>query len=121
MDSSNLAAEITQFVSTQNDSGQVEARAIYSHFTKKGYRQGQISGVLTRLKSSGRIVSPRRGIYENTNHDNVLIELRQDVAALVAKYDTQIPITIFSAMDDESKHTYEAAIKGLTQVLSSMQ
>ncbi|WP_285023828.1 hypothetical protein [Lactococcus garvieae] len=109
--SKNLSIQITKYIGEQP--GKVEAKNIYKKFNDAGFTSGQISGVLTRLKEKGRLVSPERGYYENTNSRNVLDELKRDLSNLLDKYDRSVPISIFEALNPEDKKKYTEIIKSL--------
>lgn len=113
-ETNNVSSEITHYIKEKD--GEVTANEIYAHFKggKYKYTHGQISGALNRLKQSGRIVSPKRGVYENTNSSNVLQEMEQDIKQLIEKYNNSIPITIYNALNKNDKEKY-------TNVLSTLQ
>ena len=111
----NLSSEITNFISTEGTL--VKANKVYDAFEKKGYSDSQIAGVLRRLKESGRLVSPKRGYYENTTSKNVLDELKRDINLLVDKYNRSIPITIFTALEDSAKDEYTTIINTLNSLV----
>jgi hypothetical protein len=92
MESNNLASQITKFVGEKHRI--VKAEEIYTAF-KEEFSDGQIAGVLRRLRTTGRLVSPKRGYYENTMSSNVLAELVKDISNLIQKYNTSAQLMTF--------------------------
>ncbi|VTE88238.1 Uncharacterised protein [Streptococcus pneumoniae] len=113
--SNNVSSDITKYLKEQNRT--VRADEIYAHFKKEGKTHGQISGALNRLKQSGRIVSPQRAMYENTNSSNVLNEMKQDVNQLLEKYNNSVPITIYNALSETDKVEYAKIVQTLQELL----
>ena len=111
----NLSAQVTKYISEAER--EVKANEIYDFFIKKGFTDGQIAGTLSRLKNKGRIVSPKRGFYENTNSLNVLDELKRDINILVDKYNSSVPITIFTGLSDSDKEEYTNIITTLNDLI----
>ena len=111
----NLSAQITEYISKENRL--VKAGEIYEKFEKKDFSDNMIAGALKRLKDKGRLVSPKRGYYENTNSKNVLNELKKDINILVDKYNRSIPITIFTSLADSDKEEYTNIIDALSKMM----
>ena len=107
----NLSAQVTKYISEAER--EVKANEIYDFFIKKGFT----AGTLSRLKNKGRIVSPKRGFYENTNSLNVLDELKRDINILVGKYNSSVPITIFTGLSDSDKEEYTNIITTLNDLI----
>ncbi|WP_220410145.1 hypothetical protein, partial [Escherichia coli] len=111
----NVSSEITKYLKEKDR--KVSADEIYTHFKKEGKTHGQISGALNRLKQSGRIVSPERAMYENTNSSNVLREMEQDIKQLIDKYNHSVPITIYNGLNQNDKDKYTKIIQTLQELL----
>ena len=111
----NLSDQLTDYISEAGT--EVKANKIYDIFIKKGFTDGQIAGALRRLKNKGKVVSPRRGFYENTNSLNVLDELKRDINILIDKYNSSVPITIFTELADLDKEEYTNIITTLNDLI----
>lgn len=111
----NLSDQLTDYISEAGT--EVKANKIYDIFIKKGFTDGQIAGALRRLKNKGKVVSPRRGFYENTNSLNILDELKRDINILIDKYNSSVPITIFTELADLDKEEYTNIITTLNDLI----
>lgn len=99
----NLANAITETIKAHG--GSMTAKDIYTQFSTN-YTKGQIAGELYRLKQVKRLTSPHRGVYQNTNHTNVLNQLKTDLADVATQYNKSVPITIFSALSPSEQKEY---------------
>ena len=118
MESNNLASRITKFVGEKH--GIVKAEESYTAF-KEEFSDGQIAGVLRRLRTTGRLVSPQRGYYENTKSSNVLAELGKDISNLIQKYNTSVPITVFNGLNAADRKKYTETLDKLMACQKSIE
>ena len=118
MESNNLASQITKFVGEKHRI--VKAEAIYTAL-KEEFSDGQIAGVLRRLRTTGRLVSPKRGYYENTKSSNVLAELVKDISNLIQKYNTSVPITVFNGLNAADRKKYTETLDKLMACQKSIE
>lgn len=110
----NLSAQVTKYISEAER--EVKANEIYDFYKKRFYRWSD-SRDIEPIKKQGRIVSPKRGFYENTNSLNVLDELKRDINILVGKYNSSVPITIFTGLSDSDKEEYTNIITTLNDLI----
>ena len=88
---------------------------------KEEFSDGQIAGVLRRLRTTGRLVSPKRGYYENTKSSNVLAELVKDISNLIQKYNTSVPITVFNGLNAADRKKYTETLDKLMACQKSIE
>ena len=98
----------------------VKAKDIYQHFQEKDYSQGQVSGILFRLKSTNKVSQPQKGFYQVLISENALQSLKIELEAIYKKYE-KAELSELLAMEQTEMTNYVNTIKALKNLINTTE
>lgn len=97
----------------------VKANDIYQNFESLGYSQGQVSGILYRLKKANKIIQPQKGYYQALLSENVLQSLKLELQTIYTRYE-KTELSSLLDMQQSEMQSYVNTIKGLKDLIGMM-
>jgi len=91
-------------------------KEINKYFQGKGYTQGQVSGVINRLKNKGLTTQVKRGEYSTQNSSNLLDTLKWNIKQIIKKQNSNVKVTDIISMNNEEQIEYSNILKKLTDL-----
>jgi len=108
--------EIIAFV---KDKGAIKASQIYTEFEAQGYTQGQISGVLFRLKSLHKLIQPQKGYYQVLQSTNALLSFKLELESVYGKYE-KAEVASLLEMEKSEMECYVQTLRGLKDLINKI-